>query len=62
MSKGNQPNFSKIWDLGKWNSRDIKHYSSISRIQKQLRIGNWEYLCQHPEVVIFDLVFNATFF
>ncbi|EDV51373.1 uncharacterized protein LOC6543871 [Drosophila erecta] len=50
MSYGNKQNFTKIWDLGKWDSRDIKHYSSISRIQKQLRLGNWEYLCQHPEI------------
>ncbi|EDW79542.1 uncharacterized protein Dwil_GK20535 [Drosophila willistoni] len=42
--------FSKIWDLGDWDSRAIKNYSSISKIQKEIRRGNWSYICHHPEI------------
>ncbi|KAH8296697.1 hypothetical protein KR054_009918 [Drosophila jambulina] len=50
MSKENKPSFSKVWDIGVWDSNAIKYYNSIPRIQKQLRLGNWEYLCSHPEI------------
>ncbi|XP_070064539.1 uncharacterized protein [Drosophila virilis] len=39
----------KILDLGKWDSRAIRHYSTLPRIQKQLRRGNWTYIQEHPE-------------
>ncbi|EDV90305.1 GH23291 [Drosophila grimshawi] len=55
---------SKILDLGKWDSNAIKHYSSLDRIQKQLRKGNWAYISDHPEIraiirVIMHQVINA---
>ncbi|XP_017089930.1 uncharacterized protein [Drosophila bipectinata] len=50
MANAHKPNFNKIWDLGTWDSQAIKHYKSIPSIQKELRRGNWEYLCQHPEI------------
>ncbi|EDV97540.1 uncharacterized protein LOC6558265 [Drosophila grimshawi] len=55
---------SKILDLGKWDSNAIKHYSSLDRIQKQLRKGNWSYISDHPEIraiirVIMYQVINA---
>ncbi|XP_030565963.1 uncharacterized protein LOC115766237 [Drosophila novamexicana] len=54
----------KILDLGKWDSRAIKHYSTLPRIQKQLRRGNWTYIQEHPEIraiirVIIQHVINA---
>ncbi|KAH8357630.1 uncharacterized protein LOC110178960 [Drosophila serrata] len=61
MSKENKPSFSKVWDIGVWNSKDIRYYNSISRIQKQLRLGNWEYICNHPEIraIIRVILHNA---
>ncbi|EDW29468.1 GL22846 [Drosophila persimilis] len=54
----------KIWDLGKWDSRAIGKYNTIPRIQKELRRGNWAYICQHPEIraivrVILQQAINA---
>lgn len=40
----------KIVDMGKWESNKIRHYSSLPRIRKQLRRGNWNYIQEHPEV------------
>ncbi|KAH8239054.1 hypothetical protein KR032_000298 [Drosophila birchii] len=61
MSKENKQSFSKVWDIGVWNSQDIQNYSSVSRIQKQLRLGNWEYICNHPEIraIIRVILHNA---
>ncbi|KAH8379941.1 hypothetical protein KR009_008123 [Drosophila setifemur] len=50
MQKEKETNFTKVWDLGQWDSRAIKNYGSISHIQKELRHGNWDYLCKHPEI------------
>lgn len=49
--KGEAPQ-SKILDIGKWDTNAIKRYNTLPRIQKQLRKGNWEYLNEHPEVLI----------
>lgn len=49
--KGGAPQ-SKILDMGKWDTNAIKRYNTLPRIQKQLRKGNWEYLNEHPEVLI----------
>ncbi|XP_022218257.1 uncharacterized protein LOC111071303 [Drosophila obscura] len=61
MAKENQP---KIWDHGKWDSGAIDKYNNIPRIQKELRRGNWVYICQHPEIraiirVILQQAINA---
>ncbi|TDG49704.1 hypothetical protein AWZ03_003942 [Drosophila navojoa] len=50
MKKSNQCLVPKILDMGQWDSNKIKHYSSLPRIQKQLRRGNWAYIQEHPEI------------
>ncbi|XP_062128980.1 uncharacterized protein LOC133840868 [Drosophila sulfurigaster albostrigata] len=64
MNKQGHCQSSKILDLGKWDTNAIRHYSTLPRIQKQLRKGNWAYLSEHPEIraiirVIMHQVINA---
>lgn len=54
----------KVLDLGKWDTHAIRHYSTLPRIQKQLRKANCTYLSEHPEIraiirVIMHQVINA---
>lgn len=56
--KGEAPQ-SKILDIGKWDTNAIKRYNTLPHIQKQLRKGNWEYLNEHPEVLIIRIFGNA---